>query len=105
MVLPSVIVVIAACILDRLIGDPRWCLHPVQVMGAVIGQLRLWVEAISGDRPLALRLGGGLITAVLVCGSAAAGWALEQLSQRAPWGVPLLVIALASALAGRSLRP
>ena len=104
MVLPSVIVVIAACILDRLIGDPRWCLHPVQVMGAVIGQLRLWVEAISGDRPLALRLGGGLITAVLVCGSAAAGWALEQLSQRAPWGVPLLVIALASALAGRSLR-
>ena len=73
-------------------------------MGAVIGKLRLWVEAICGDRPWALRLGGGLITAVLVAGSSAAGWGLEQLSLHAPWGVPLLVIALASALAGRSLR-
>jgi len=96
--------VAAACGLDRLIGDPRWCLHPVQVMGALIAQLRLWVEALGGDRPWALRLGGGLITALLVGGSAAAGWALEQLSLRSPWAVPLLVIALASALAGRSLR-
>ena len=104
MVLPSVIVVIAACILDRLIGDPRWCLHPVQVMGAVIGQLRLWVETMAGDRPWALRLGGGLITLVLVSGSTAAGWGLEQLSLQIPWGFLLLVIALASALAGRSLR-
>jgi adenosylcobinamide-phosphate synthase len=96
--------VAAACGLDRLIGDPRWCLHPVQVMGAVIAQLRLWVEALGGDRPWALRLGGGLITVVLVCGSAAAGWSLEQFSLRSPWAMPLLVIALASALAGRSLR-
>ena len=94
----------AACGLDRLTGDPRWCLHPVQVMGAVIAQLRLWVESIGGDRPWALQLGGGLITAVLVIGSTATGWGLEQLSLRFSWGVPLLVIALASALAGRSLR-
>ena len=94
----------AACGLDRLIGDPRWCLHPVQVMGAVIGKLRFWVEALAGDHRWALRLGGSLITAVLVCGSATAGWALEQLSLRSPWGVPLLVVGLASALAGRSLR-
>ncbi len=60
--LPSIGLVIAACCLDRLIGDPRWCLHPVQVMGAVIQQLRLGVEAIAGERPWALRLGGGLIT-------------------------------------------
>ena len=73
-------------------------------MGAVITQLRLWTETISGDRPWALRLGGGFITAAVVVGSTAAGWGLEQLSLRAPWGVPLLVIALASALAGRSLR-
>jgi adenosylcobinamide-phosphate synthase len=104
MVLPPVIVVMASCILDRLVGDPRWCLHPVQVMGAVVGQLRLWVEALCGDRPWALRLGGGLITALLVSGSTAAGWALEQLSLQTPWSFPLLVIALASALAGRSLR-
>ena len=73
-------------------------------MGAVIAQLRLWVEALGGDRPWALRLGGGLITALLVGGSAAAGWVLEQFSLRSPWAVLLLVIALASALAGRSLR-
>ncbi len=94
----------AACGLDRLIGDPRWCLHPVQVMGAVIGRLRLWVEAIAGDRPWALRLGGGLITTLLVGGSASVGWLLEQLSLRSPWGLPILIVALASALAGRSLR-
>ncbi len=94
----------AACGLDRLIGDPRWCLHPVQVMGAVISQLRIWVEALCGDRHWALRLGGCLITAVVVVGSTAAGWGLEQLSLRSLWAVPLLVIALASALAGRSLR-
>jgi adenosylcobinamide-phosphate synthase len=73
-------------------------------MGAVIARLRLWVEAVGGDRPWALRLGGGLITVVLVGGSAATGWALEQLSLETSWAVPLLVIALASALAGRSLR-
>ena len=73
-------------------------------MGAVIGQLRLRVEAVCGDRPWALRLGGALITAVLVGGSAAAGWGLEQLSLQSGWARPLLVIALASALAGRSLR-
>ena len=95
---------LAACGLDRLTGDPRWCLHPVQVMGAVVGQLRLWAETMCGDRPWALRLSGGLITVVLVGGSAGAGWCLEQFSLNTPWGLPILVIALASALAGRSLR-
>ena len=102
--LPSIGLVITACCLDRLIGDPRWCLHPVQVMGAVIQQLRAGVETISGDRPWALRLGGGLITIVVVGGSALAGWVLEQFGLRSPWGLPFLVIALASTLAARSLR-
>ena len=102
--LPSIGLVITACCLDRLIGDPRWCLHPVQVMGAVIQQLRLGVEAIACDRPWALRLGGGLITTMVVGGSALAGWMLEQFGLRSPWGLPILVIGLASTLAGQSLR-
>ena len=94
----------AACGLDRLIGDPRWSLHPVQVMGVAIAALRRWVEAIAGDRPWALRCGGGVITVLLVGGSGLAGWGLEQLSRAQAWAAPLLVLGLASALAGRSLR-
>ena len=96
------LLVIAAAGLDRLVGDPRWCLHPVVVMGWCISRLRQLMERWAGDRPWALRLGGGVITAVLVGGSGGAGWLIEQ------WvlgGAPLLIllIALASALAGRSL--
>ena len=99
-----------ACGLDRLIGDPRWCPHPVVVMGWCISRLRHWAEAWAGDHPARLRLAGGLITAVLVGGSAAVGWALTALPQLAPrgsllqWAAQIAVLlALASALAGRSL--
>ena len=90
--------VLLACALDRLIGDPRWCPHPVVAMGWCITRLRTLAEAWANDQPGRLRLAGGLITLLLVGGSAGAGWALTAV---APW--PVLVIALASALAGRSL--
>ncbi|KZR65019.1 adenosylcobinamide-phosphate synthase CbiB [Prochlorococcus sp. MIT 1306] len=101
--------IITAAGLDLLIGDPRWCPHPVELMGAVIKQLRHVAEAIAGNRPVLLRVGGVLITAVLISGSGALGWAIERLALQegiAPaWlGIPLLVIALASALAAGSLR-
>ena len=100
-----------ACGLDRLVGDPRWCLHPVVVMGWAIQHLRSQVEALAGDRPWALRLGGGLLAGVLVGASGAAGWGIERLALAgtgAPdgwaWaGFGLLTSGLASALAGRSL--
>jgi len=101
--------VIAAAGFDLLVGDPRWSPHPVVWMGRSIRVLRHWVEAVAGDSPLALRLGGGLITALLVGGSGACGWLLEQLVRPGfmlpmPWANLLLVVALASALASRSLR-
>jgi len=96
--------VAGACLLDRLVGDPRPWLHPVQVMGWVIGRLRPPAEAWAGDQPDRLRLMGLGITLVVVLGSALAGWSLEQLAGRWPLvGLPLLLIGLASALAGRSL--
>jgi len=95
--------VIAAAGLDRLIGDPRWCPHPVVVMGWCIQRLRRLAEAWAGDRPGPLRLAGLLITLLLVAGSGLAGWGLEQLTRLQPATTPLLVVALASALAGRSL--
>lgn len=99
------LLVLAACALDRLIGDPAGWLHPVQVMGWLIQRLRLLAEARAGDRPLPLQLAGAAITLLLVGGSALIGWLLEQLALRLPLlGLPLLLLALASALAARSLR-
>ena len=95
--------VLAAAGLDALIGDPLWCPHPVGLMGKLISRLRLLVEHRSGDRPHALRLGGGLITVVLVLGAGSCGWLVEHLARDSPAGTALLVIGLASALAARSL--
>lgn len=93
-----------ACGLDRLIGDPPWCPHPVQVMGLVIGWLRSVAERWAGDQPGRLRIAGLLIAALLVMGSGWLGRLLEQLALVSPWvGMPLLALALASSLAGRSL--
>ena len=102
--------VLLACGLDRLIGDPRWCPHPVVLMGWCIARLRSLAEAWAVDDPRRLRLAGGCITLLLVGGSGAAGWALTTLVQLAPPGswlqlmaLAALLVALASALAGRSL--
>ena len=78
-------------------------------MGGVITGLRQWIEAWAGDRPFRLRAGGVLITLVLVLGSGATGWLLERLLlPQSPLPQPLsallVAIALASALAARSLR-
>ena len=101
--------VIAAAFLDLLIGDPRWCPHPVVLMGAVIQKLRLAVEGIANDRAVPLRVGGIAITLLMVIGSASVGWGIEQLTLvnnalLAGLGSALLLIGLASTLAARSLR-
>lgn len=92
-----------ACGLDRLVGDPSWCLHPVVAMGWLIARLQRLAEAWAGDHPWALRLAGSLITLLLVGGSGLAGWGLERLALAGWPGQLLLLVALASALAGRSL--
>jgi adenosylcobinamide-phosphate synthase len=99
------LLVALACGLDRLIGDPHGLLHPVQVMGWCIARLRRLAEALAADRPRWLRAAGVLITLLLVLGSLLAGWAVERLALMLPGlGLPLLLIGLASALAGGSLR-
>lgn len=101
--LPALLVLLA-CGLDRLLGDPLWAPHPVQAMGWAITGLRRAVEAWAGDAPRRLRLGGLLLTLLVVGASGLAGWGLEALARRVPpVGVPLLVLGLASALAGGSL--
>jgi adenosylcobinamide-phosphate synthase len=96
--------VLAACAMDRLIGDPRRWVHPVQLMGWAINTLRPIAEAWAGNQPRRLRWAGVGITLLLVGGSGLAGWALERVAMTLPVpGLILLVIALASSLAGRSL--
>ncbi|MEB3304464.1 MAG: adenosylcobinamide-phosphate synthase CbiB [Cyanobacteriota bacterium] len=100
---PALLVVLA-CLLDRLVGDPRRCLHPVQVMGWAIQGLRHLSEAWAGDTPWKLRLAGVAITLLVCAGSGVTGWQLEQWALERPLlGTGLVVVALASALAGRSL--
>lgn len=105
------LLVLGAALLDQLIGDPRRMLHPVVVMGWLIRQLRCGIERWAGDHPMQLRIGGGLITLIVVIGSALTGWCLERLLWLpSPWGwlrwlsIPVLSLSLASALAARSLR-
>jgi adenosylcobinamide-phosphate synthase len=78
----------------------------VVLMGWAIERLRGLAEGWAGDRPWALRLGGSLITLVLVGGSGLAGWLVERLALSQSCrelGWLLLLLGLASALAGRSL--
>lgn len=101
----SGIALVLAAGVDYLVGDPWGWPHPVQVMGGVINlgtkpalalALPAWVERIWG-------VGLGL---TLVVGSGAVGWGLvhwvQQLS--ALLALALMVVLLASCLAGRSLR-
>ena len=103
MAMAPLLLVALACGLDRLVGDPRALIHPVVVMGWLITRLRGWAERWAANQPWKLRLAGCAITALLVSGSALAGWGVERLAWSSPLGAALLVIALASALAGRSL--
>ena len=100
----GVLAITAATGLDWFLGDPRRLLHPVVVMGWWIQILRSAFESWAQDAPWRLRLSGGLITLVLMFSSGLLGWGIEGMSRMAgPLGWPVLVIALASALAGRSL--
>ncbi|CAK6693456.1 adenosylcobinamide-phosphate synthase CbiB [Synechococcus sp. BA-124 BA4] len=100
--------------LDRLVGDPISWPHPVQAMGWAIQRLRAPGERWAGDHPLRLRLVGMALTALVVSVSGLAGWSLERLalgsapalpmpSPLAWLGLPVLMVALASALAAGSL--
>ena len=96
--------VLAACLLDRWIGDPPTWPHPVQALGALIESGRRLGEGWAADRPRRLRLAGAGLALLTVAVAALAGWGIEQLARRwPPLGLPLLVVCLASALAGGSL--
>ncbi len=105
----SIELIIAAAFLDWLVGDPKWCIHPVVCMGKFIDFFRARIEKIFLDNPLGLKLGGLLIAITLIFLSGFFGWIIERLAllgspiSRSIGGL-ILVISLASGLAAKNLR-
>ena len=95
----------AASGLDWLLGDPLTWPHPVQVMGWGINRLRCGLEPWCRQQPRRLQLAGVVLVAAMVLLAMGAGMTLEWSARRWPiLGTPWLILALASCLAGRSLR-
>lgn len=84
------VLVLAASGFDRIVGDPRSLLHPVQVMGWGIVQLQRRLEPLACGRPWALRSIGALITVGVVGLGGGIAWVLERWLLSSLSGVPLL---------------
>ncbi|MGK7887889.1 MAG: adenosylcobinamide-phosphate synthase CbiB [Leptolyngbyaceae cyanobacterium] len=103
--LPSVMILVAAAILDFGIGDPWSWPHPVQGMGWCISyysdQALQWVKS-----PLRLRWAGAGLAIALMGGSGLVGWgAIALMTRLHPLlGLGTHILLLASCFAGRSLR-
>lgn len=95
---------ILACALDVVAGDPRWCLHPVRVMGLAIAwcdeQVRSFVSSRIGLRQAGIALAIGLPVAAY-----AAGWLIIELAADIhPWLGRAVQVGLAyTTLAARDL--
>jgi adenosylcobinamide-phosphate synthase len=100
----TIINVVAAYLLDLLIGDPRWLTHPV----VIIGKLISWLEAVFFrlcKSPAALRLAGLLLAVTVV----AAAYSVTRLIVGACTGINSLlgqaveIWLLSTTLAAKSL--
>src|SRR5438093_4331262 len=73
---------ILACMLDVVLGDPRWLPHPVRLMGRVItwydGCVRRSVRGSTGEQAAGIALALGLPALTY-----AAGWLAIELAGRA----------------------
>jgi adenosylcobinamide-phosphate synthase len=96
---------VAAALLDFLLGDPWGWPHPVQAMGWVINHTARWLTSTIMS-PACQRIAGVFLGLGLVIGSALASWGLLRIATDLwpPCGWVMEVILLASCFAGRSLR-
>ena len=101
----AIAVLIAAALLDYLIGDPWGWPHPVNVMGRIIqGLTQLAWRGLQSPRML--RWAGVGLGLLVIGGSGAMAWAIIGAAKQLaiPVGYGLEVILLATCFAGRSLR-
>ncbi|HXF76763.1 MAG TPA: adenosylcobinamide-phosphate synthase CbiB [Methylomirabilota bacterium] len=88
---------IGAFLLDLLVGDPRWLPHPVVLMGKVISYGERLLRRGSARLDF---VAGVALSLALMASSAAAAWALVDLSH---WLPPWLAFVAAAALASTTL--
>ncbi|MBP1857198.1 adenosylcobinamide-phosphate synthase CbiB [Rhizobium herbae] len=94
------LVLIAALVLDRIVGDPDWFWrrlpHPVVFFGAMIG----WCDRTFNRKRLgddALRISGVLVIGGLLLWSIVCGWLLHRLFMQIGllgWGIETIVVAV-----------
>ncbi|MHB1652030.1 MAG: adenosylcobinamide-phosphate synthase CbiB [Desulfitobacteriaceae bacterium] len=89
-------------LLDQVIGDPPGWPHPVILMGKAVSFLD---KHLNRGTPQHQRLGGVVLTLMLVGGSYALTWGLVLLADMVhPYlGVVLQIVLISTTLAGRSL--
>ncbi|WP_431089905.1 adenosylcobinamide-phosphate synthase CbiB [Paenibacillus sp. 8b26] len=99
------LIMMAAYLLDRLIGDPRWFPHPVIGMGHAISALEKAIRRrVHSDR--GLKRAGLLLPLIVVGGSFALGWALLRLlAWIHPWlSVGAEIVLIATTIASKGLK-
>jgi adenosylcobinamide-phosphate synthase len=78
--------VIGACLLDAVVGDPRWLPHPVRIMGSVIAwcddRIRPLLRNQTTQRAAGILLAFSLPTLAYVV-----GWGMIELAGRFHWAV------------------
>ena len=69
--LQMMLTVLGGFLLDLLLGDPVWLYHPVRLMGKLITGLERIIRRLLPGTPGALRIGGGILAAlVALCSTA-----------------------------------
>src|SRR5574341_1168261 len=62
-----------ACLLDAMLGDPRWFPHPVRIFGAMVVCYERWSKRVARS-PGAERAAGVALALVLPAVGYVAGW-------------------------------
>ncbi|CAN7479041.1 adenosylcobinamide-phosphate synthase CbiB [Pararhizobium sp. LjRoot255] len=101
------VVLVAALVLDRIVGDPDWLWrrlpHPVALFGTMIG----WCDRTFNRKHLgddAVKISGVLVIAALLAWSLVCGWLLHRLFARLGlFGMALETVLVAIFLAQKSL--
>src|SRR5579885_3259338 len=95
---------LAACLLDAAVGDPRWMPHPVKVMGAAIARYEAIVRHLAHS-PSVHRIAGLVLAVGLPLVVAAATMGIIELAARIhPSARTAVVVVLSfTALAARDL--
>lgn len=100
----SIFTLVVAAFWDYIIGDPRYLIHPVQIMGWLVQKYTDFTLKFYPQKWQRL-LSGTILGLVLIIGSAVVGWLIVKLAYDLNFWLGWIVeiILLASCFAGKSL--